>query len=364
VVSAFVMLIFNPFLIAESGFQLSYFAVFGIVFLQPELEKIWTPKFFILKKIWILITVSIAAQLSLLPLSLFYFNKFPVYFILTNLLVIPLATLIMYCGILFYMSSFSSMLGTLAGKLLAFLVKALNLSIGFVDQLPFSVIDRISLSSFEVILLYIFIISCVLAILKRYKVMIWLLMFSLLTWCFNSITKSANQLKTEKVIVYKVHNGSAYDFIKGRSHVFIADSIVFSDRSSIDFNVRGSWIDHRLKNTLTINLDQPYIINNLADFNLYMQSGFIQFCEIRIMVMDDKENRLLNSDKVLKMDIMILRNNPFIDFEKLKRVFDPGIVIFDSSNSWWRINKWKALCKKYDISCYSVSDNGAFIQSF
>jgi hypothetical protein len=144
----------------------------------------------------------------------------------------------------------------------------------------------------------------------------------------------------------------------------MGDSIVFSDRSSIDFNVRGSWIDHRLKNTLTINLDQPYIINNLADFNLYRQSGFIQFGEIRMMVMDDKDNYLLNSDKVMKMDIVILRNNPFIDFEKLNQVFKPDMVIFDSSNSWWRINKWKVLCKKYNLSCYSVSEKGAFIQSF
>ena len=99
-VSAFILLLFNPFLIYNVGFQLSYAAVIAIVAIQPTIYQIWQPKNKIADNIWGITTVSVAAQLGTAPLGLFYFHQFPNYFIITNLIAIPLATLILYAGFL------------------------------------------------------------------------------------------------------------------------------------------------------------------------------------------------------------------------------------------------------------------------
>ena len=73
----------------DVGFQLSYLAVFGIIWMQPKLYAIYKPRFIIDRKIWELVTVSIAAQIGILPLSIYYFHQFPGLFLLSNLVIIP-----------------------------------------------------------------------------------------------------------------------------------------------------------------------------------------------------------------------------------------------------------------------------------
>src|SRR5690606_4756086 len=89
--SAFFLLCYDPFLIMSVGFQLSYIAVLGIIFLFPKFYHILSIENKLLDAIWQTSCVSLAAQLAVLPLSIYYFHQFPVYFLLANLLVIPAA---------------------------------------------------------------------------------------------------------------------------------------------------------------------------------------------------------------------------------------------------------------------------------
>lgn len=73
----FILLVFNPLLLFDVGFQMSYAAVFAIVWIYPLLQKFWNPKKWLLKYVWQLLSVSIAAQIGVLPISLYYFHQFP-----------------------------------------------------------------------------------------------------------------------------------------------------------------------------------------------------------------------------------------------------------------------------------------------
>ncbi|MFM7016844.1 MAG: ComEC/Rec2 family competence protein [Bacteroidota bacterium] len=99
VLSMFFLLLYNPFYLTDKGFILSYLAVYGIVYLQPKVLFMWNPKQSWLFKLWEFTSVSIAAQLMTLPVSLYLFGKFPNYFILANWVVIPLSTLAIYLTI-------------------------------------------------------------------------------------------------------------------------------------------------------------------------------------------------------------------------------------------------------------------------
>ena len=94
--SAFFMLLVNPNLLFHVGFQLSYAAVVGIVYLQPRLYRLLSPRNRPAKWLWSLLTMSVAAQVGTMPLTLYYFQTFPNYFLLTNLVAIPASTLVLY----------------------------------------------------------------------------------------------------------------------------------------------------------------------------------------------------------------------------------------------------------------------------
>ena len=76
--SAFVLLLVDPFLLFDVGFQLSYLAVTGIIFFQPKIYRAWHPPNRLLDYCWKLTAVAIAAQLTTFPISIYYFHQFPV----------------------------------------------------------------------------------------------------------------------------------------------------------------------------------------------------------------------------------------------------------------------------------------------
>lgn len=91
-------LIFRPSDLLEPGFQLSYLAMAGIIFVWPHMRA-WYKTPGTGKKIWDLSTLSISCQLFTGPISYLYFHNFPKFFILTNLLGAPLLSAVMFCSI-------------------------------------------------------------------------------------------------------------------------------------------------------------------------------------------------------------------------------------------------------------------------
>ncbi|PCH96528.1 MAG: hypothetical protein COB85_03460 [Bacteroidetes bacterium] len=149
VVSAFLLLAIDPSLILSVGFQLSYLAVFGIVYLYPKFYHSWESSTWIMDKIWALTCVSLAAQLATFPLSLYYFHQFPNWFLLSNLIVIPLATAIIYLGILVFVTSPVQALSLVITKGMILAVGFLNDSVSMVRSLPWSTVEDVSISALE-----------------------------------------------------------------------------------------------------------------------------------------------------------------------------------------------------------------------
>jgi competence protein ComEC len=87
-ISALLILLFQPSFLMDVGFQLSYVALFFIVWLQPLLASIWIPKNKIVQFFWDIITVSFAAQIGTFPMSIYYFHQFPGLFFITNLVIL------------------------------------------------------------------------------------------------------------------------------------------------------------------------------------------------------------------------------------------------------------------------------------
>ena len=164
--SALFILLFDPYLIMSVGFQLSYLAVIGIVYLQPGLYKLWQPRQRLWDEIWKISCVSIAAQISTFALGLLYFHQFPNYFLLSNLLVIPGSFLVLIVGIGVLAIGFIGTLASGLGWVLTWLIKGLNIVVFSVEKIPFSLVENINVGVAQCWILML-IMVCITLLLQR-----------------------------------------------------------------------------------------------------------------------------------------------------------------------------------------------------
>ena len=157
--SYFTLLIINPNWLFHVGFQLSYLAVLFILWLVPVWNKVYYPKHMILKKFWGIITVTLAAQIGIIPLSLYYFHQFPGLFILTNLIVLPIIGLILFLGILLiFLSSINTVPDWFAFSY-NYLIKLLNSFISWIAEQNIFLFQDISFNFNQVIFSYLILIQ-------------------------------------------------------------------------------------------------------------------------------------------------------------------------------------------------------------
>lgn len=246
--SALVLLLIDPQLLFSVGFQLSYLAVFGIVYLQPKLYQLLAFKHPIVDKLWAITCVSLAAQLATAPLSLYYFHQFPTYFLLTNLFAIPAAFLILFLGLLLLTASFLPAVASVIGLVLSTLIQLTNALVTGVGNLPLGQLNGIYLTRTETLLLYGLVACLVLFFSLRQFRMIYAALF-LSMWF--GVNRLANQLATfgqRELIVFDIPNEQAIHFRKGNRGHLVIDSTLMKDNDLMEFIVAPYQRVHGLDN--------------------------------------------------------------------------------------------------------------------
>lgn len=152
--SAFFMLLYSPRYLFDVGFQLSYLAVVSILMFQKPIYETLVPRHFVAEKIWSLLSVSLAAQLGTLPLSIYYFHQSSNLFWLSGFVVIPLSSIIIYNSILMWMLHWIPCLGTILSHPLDFSVSLMNCSVRWMEQLPGVVAKGLSFGGTDLLAFY------------------------------------------------------------------------------------------------------------------------------------------------------------------------------------------------------------------
>ncbi len=155
--AAFFFLLIDPNSIYDVGFQLSFLAVAGIITCHKPIEELWTVKHKVGYWFWSLVCVALSAQLFTLPLSLYYFHQFPVYFWLSGLVVVPLAYVILSLGLLYLALAAVSLVGDVLLYLLNGALSSLNAFINLFHQIPHVSIEGIWLQRSELIMVILFV---------------------------------------------------------------------------------------------------------------------------------------------------------------------------------------------------------------
>lgn len=348
--SAFILLLLNPYSVMSVGFQLSYAAVLSIVFFQPKIYSLFSFKKQIPDYIWQLVSVAVAAQIGTFPITVHYFNQFPAYFIVTNIIIIPLATLIIYGALILFIFSFSTVISSVIAKVINFFLIVLNTSINFIENLPGSSISGLIFDNNEVLLLITFILTLVFFIVSKRIHFFYYSIFFLIG--FNVYNISMVELNSRKSLftVHHIPKASAIQLIDQNNAYFYHGEKLKDDDKNINYNVKPIWKHFNIKH------------NNVTRQNLWKPINYFSLRNKRIVQIKDNYFTSYIALNKLKANYIILSENVDISIKELTKYFQFELIIFDTSNSYYTINKWENECEENDIDYYNVPKNGAYVE--
>ncbi|MDD3878182.1 MAG: ComEC/Rec2 family competence protein [Bacteroidales bacterium] len=362
ILSAIIIMLLDPYNITKLGFWLSYLAVIGIIILYPKFYNLYKFKNYLPDKIWSLVCVSIAAQLATAPITLYYFNQFPNYFILTNIIVVPLASLIVYAAIALVTFSFVPFLSDYIAIGLTFLLKFMNKTVHIIEGLPFSTTEDIVITQIQMYLLYLIIIVVFLYFVRSQSyylktAFIILAFFFLIT----SIHK-VNIYRQELFIIYNTKKGFAADFVKGENHVFIADNNVLTDEQTINFNIRNFRLKKGLKNEFSMSTEKLQDTDSLYKNMLYARGNHVFFNGSVITFINS-----FSTDKIatvpFKSDFQVFNSTGLPPWKRhYIRNYISSNYIFSAS-----LNSNEAQFIKTELAqqnIFEIKENGAFLYYF
>lgn len=347
-IAAFCLLMYDPYLIMAVSFQLSFMAVIGIVYFYPRLYSLWEPASQFTTMIWKLTCVSLAAQIATFSLGLLYFHQFPVYFLVSNLFVIPLSFLVLVLGILMLGFSFIAPVAGVIGYVTTFVVKALNWGVFTTESLPASIINNIYISPFQCWLLVGLIVVFVLLLEFRRFRLLYLgvgvaLVFSGIQWYHYS-----NETGKSKLIVYNVRGHAALDLVDRGGTYFLSDSAFIKDEDAIRYYIHPG----RLANGIThVWEDKGPFIREFRGCRLILWKG-----HKLLQVLD----RNFDFAASFPVDWLIVSNNAVNDITDLKDKVNFDQLIIDSSNTLNVADELIQRVKEIHKPFHSVLHEGAY----
>ena len=338
-ISAFILLLFKPMFLFEVGFQLSYLAVIGIVAINPLLYEHLKTKYSLPNKMLMYLTVSISAQLGVLPLSFFYFHQFPGLFWLTNVVIIPILGVILGYGFFVFILALFNVSNNFLISFFGDIINWMNLFFKWTASQDLFIINNISINWLLVIGLYFIIISFTrLFMIKTYKRLIYALISICIFQTLIFGTKFKHESTNELVIFHKSRQTIIGQ--KTGRHLLLFQSLDSLSASQ----------DYIIKNYQTGNF-----IRNVKQGSL---RNVLSFQEHKLLVIDSFG---IYSLPGFKPDYILLINSPKINLERLIDSLHPKLIIADGSNYKSYVEKWSETCRNRKLPFHNTYEKGAFI---
>lgn len=333
-ISAFLILLVKPNAIFDIGFQLSYTAVLSIVLFQPFYKKFY----FTENKIAIYFTdtilVSLAAQIGVLPLSLYYFNQLPLLFLLANLVIIPLSSLVLIVGIVILpLNYILPSVAVFLGKILEFSIQFMNDYIHWIAQFKSGIITNISFSGWLTFSLYLVIIAFVYWLYHIKDKNIKYILGTLLLFQLSYISIKWSENNSSELVIF--NEKTTLIGIKNQNNVMAFSDIPENHNNTLNHYTRGTFSD---------------------SLRIFPLQNTISFQNKRILVIDS-----LGIYKTsIRPEIIVLTQNPKINLARLIQEMKPKEIIAAKSNYKNTVKLWEATCRKEKIPFHAIAEKGFY----
>ncbi|NNF18482.1 MAG: DUF4131 domain-containing protein [Flavobacteriaceae bacterium] len=331
----FILLLINPGLLFQVGFQLSYAAVLCILWGYPRICRLWSPKNLILRRTWQLTVVSFTAQLGVLPLSLYYFHQFPGLFFISNLLIIPFLGIILGGGIFITILAAVGSLPKFLAALYHSIIHTQNQLVHWISDQQDFIFSEISFDFPMLIISVCLVISFLWCLekpsLRRILIGCWIFLILQLYSIFVLLRTS------EEENLWIMHQGSKTQLLHqaGQSMtIYTNDDIpARSTRAfSIGENIRrqqhrslGNFYEYRRADLVIVGKNTPV-------YQLTLNPRWV----------------LLTNSPNLHLDRWIDHNNP-------------QMIIADGSNYHSYVDRWRKSCQDRGIPFHYTGTDGALL---
>lgn len=323
--AAVIMLLYNPMNLFHIGFQLSFGAVYSMAFYMPVFKRFYgRARLPLVGKAKELFFIAIAVQLGTAPICLVYFGTFPVYFFISNMLIVPISTLIVYVAVVFLMfsliSSFIPIISGISDIFLWILNYALDILIAcvrFFEHLPYALLTEIPLSASEAFV-WIILIGLFVKFLETKRVKLFLytctcLFVLLLIPCFEIQAK-----EDDAVYIFNRRDYTEIGFASKKGNIVIAK-------------------DSSLHDILFLNPEG-----------------------VGIAIPDTHTRTNKFTDSLFHVDCLLLRGQDSLSMYRLSKIFSTDMVVLDATLPARHMRRLARECEKLSLPFYDVREKGAY----
>lgn len=337
-VSMLLILLFQPSFLFDVGFQLSYVALFFILWLQPLLAGLWKIENKIANYFWEILTVSFAAQIGAFPLSIYYFHQFPGLFFVTNLVIIPFLSVIMGLGVLVMILAAFNYVPMFLAKSLEWSIWFLNKIINWIASLEGFVFQEIP---FNWQLLW----------------SVYLLIFAIIIW-FKKPSFNRLVFTFISIIIFQIAYFGTHWKIETQKELIVFNSkknTLIAERKGKNITL---YANDSLLNTASKNQNlNSYSMGNFGSLKSKVKlQNLIYFNANKILILDS----LGVFSEYIRPDIVLLIQSPKINLDRFLQIAKPKIVVADASNFRTLQKRWKATCLKQKIPFHATGEKGFY----
>jgi competence protein ComEC len=337
-VSMLLILLVQPSFLFDVGFQLSYVALFFILWLQPLLAQLWTPKNVVANYFWEILTVSFAAQIGAFPLSIYYFHQFPGLFFVTNLVIIPFLSLIMALGVLVMVLAAFDWVPVFLAKSLEWSIFILNKIINSIASLEQFIIQEIPFN-------------------WQLLLSVYLLIFATIIW-FKKPSFNRLALTLITIIIFQITYFETHRRIQIQSELVVFNSkknTIIAERKGENITLYAN--DSLLKTASKNKTLSSYAMGNFSSFKSKKSlQNLIFYNGNKILIVDS----LGVYPKDIRPDIVVFTQSPKINLERFLQTTKPKLVVADASNYRSIQKLWKATCIKEKIPFHATGEKGFY----
>ncbi|MDQ7948897.1 MAG: ComEC/Rec2 family competence protein [Pedobacter sp.] len=346
--TAFSLLIYDPMLLWDVGFQLSFLAVFGLIYLQPKIYAWLVVPNYWLDRLWATVAISIAAQVATFPLSIYYFHQFPLYFIFSNLFILLPLTAMMYLGIGILLLNLNFL-----APIFEWIIKVTNSGLKWIAELPFSGINGIWIDQWQLLLLCIALTLCIFS-LVNYQKKILFTAFALLCVFQCSLTfQKINHLHQLKVLGFSLRKDYAMAFIEG-SAATVVTNLTKADQS-FDFFIRPALESLHISKITCINWETDTTIGKFSK-----REHQLAFHRYHLLLIDS----CFDQKKIVGLpyfDAIWMHQNPKKKILQLRNEVIFSTLISDASNKEFLLKKNTQIANKINLHHLVLKKNKAYL---
>lgn len=336
--SMLLILLFDPNYLFDVGFQLSYLAVFSIVFCYPVVQHYFTFKNWILNGLGQIVGVSLVAQLGVLPLSIYYFKQIPLLFLIGNIVAVPITSFLL-CAWFIQM-----LLSLISVKIFAIATPFLSWISTFCFDVLGSLSDYFSIKTID---FHFSILQTILALLMIFAIF-WFFWKKQLykVYVFLSIVVLFQLITLQNII----ENKSRHEIVVMSD----ADHVIILNRIGASINQIGN--------------ANKYTQQSLKNYELHTHSKVTTVDSLRnSFVLKDKKWLVIDSLEVYpkkQFDYVVLYQNPKINLDRLIRDVQPKMILLHNGNYQYLIDEYSEYFRKRKIPYHDMKSKGSYVVNY